>query len=121
MIRMSASAKTASKAVRALAFTVDGRTLASGGEDSTVRLWDVAARVAIGRPLTWNDGFVWAFAESGDDRTITVAAGGEVMTWPFSAAGWDAAACRFAGHDLSPTDWSRYAPNHHDPQPLCAR
>jgi WD40 repeat protein len=31
-----------SKSVWSVAFTADGKTLASGGDDETVKLWDVA-------------------------------------------------------------------------------
>ncbi|MDG6107179.1 Hsp70 family protein [Dactylosporangium aurantiacum] len=39
-------------AVLALAFAPDSATLLSGGGDTTVRLWDVAAHAARGQPLT---------------------------------------------------------------------
>ena len=35
----------------AVAFTFDGRWLASSGDDGAVRLWDVAARRELGEPL----------------------------------------------------------------------
>ena len=104
--------------VRALAFTRDGRTLASGSEDATIRLWDVATRTALGRPLSWNTGFVWSFAVSADDRTLTAAAGDELVAWPFSESGWRSAACQFTGHDLDTANWARYAPGR-APSALC--
>ena len=43
-------------AVDAVAFSPDGKTLASGSDDGTVRLWDVATRRQIGNPLTGHTG-----------------------------------------------------------------
>src|SRR5436190_286177 len=50
--------------VRAVAFAPDGKTLASGGDDGTVRLWDVAARSQV-RELTGHTGKVRAVAFAG--------------------------------------------------------
>ena len=45
-------------AARSLAFSSDGKTLASGGYDGTITLWDVDAQQNLARPIARNLGVV---------------------------------------------------------------
>jgi WD40 repeat protein len=55
--------------VTATAFSPDSRTLATGGQDRTARLWDAATGQPRGRPLQ-HEGLVRAVAFSPDGRTL---------------------------------------------------
>ncbi|MGW5258219.1 nSTAND1 domain-containing NTPase [Streptomyces sp. NPDC004012] len=65
-----------SQAVYAVAFSPDGRTLATGAGDDTIRLWslaDPAHPVPLGRPLTGHTSWVYWLQFSPDGRTLASA------------------------------------------------
>jgi predicted NACHT family NTPase len=58
--------------VKCVAFSPDGRTVASGSEDSTVRLWDVATAKEL-RVLKGHTDWVLSVAFSPDGKTLATA------------------------------------------------
>jgi WD40 repeat protein len=66
--------------VHAVAFDPNGRTLATGSVDATVRLWDVETRrtTAVLEPRS---GYVVAMAFSPDGRTLAIGGGYTVQLW----------------------------------------
>src|SRR5207248_2110258 len=79
--------------VRAVAFSPDGRTIVTGSNDGTARLWVVGTSRAAGEPLR-HDGPVRAVAFSPDGRTL--ATGSDDST----ARLWQAATGRPVGEVL---------------------
>ena len=59
-----------SDAVESLAFSPDGKTLASGSLDNSIILWDMATRQPLGAPLMGHISGVWSVAFSPDGKTL---------------------------------------------------
>ncbi|SHN43641.1 WD40 repeat domain-containing protein [Cryptosporangium aurantiacum] len=68
-------------AITDLAFSPDGRILASAGYDQTLRLWDVRTGAAIGTPLSGHGAIVGSVTFSPDGRTLYYTSGQGVVRY----------------------------------------
>ena len=80
--------------VRSVAFSADGKMLASASDDNTVILWDVASRKAIGEPLKGHQGPVNSVVFSADGKTLASASTDATIIL------WDAASRKAIGEPL---------------------
>jgi WD40 repeat protein/energy-coupling factor transporter ATP-binding protein EcfA2 len=68
--------------VSSVAFSPDGKTIASGSDDNTIILWDVETHQPIGQPLTGHTTSVTSVAFSPDGKTLATGSwGSTIILW----------------------------------------
>ena len=94
----------------------DGSLLATLGLD--VRVWDLATGDQHGAalPVDRTGNLRWL----GTGRRLVVPAADVVTIWDFDVRGWTAAACAFAGRDLSEQEWVAVGPRTVSPRATCS-
>jgi WD40 repeat protein len=92
-----------------LAFSDDGRALATSSADGKLRLWDLPSRTLVGAPLAGGGGTT--FLLPGDRILVGTSTTGTGVLWPVASRAWEARACRVAHRSLTRDEWRAVLPD----------
>jgi len=105
--------------VEGVSISADGRTLATGSTDGTIRLWDLDTLQPLGTPLPGLPGR-YLLPQFTPDRAYLFALtdAGRAYRWDVRPRSWARHACAVAGRRLTPTEWESALPER-DYNPAC--
>jgi WD40 repeat protein len=98
----------ASGEVNTLQFSDDGSLLLATSNDQTASLYDVATGLRLGDPISTSAPLIYPAFIKPDGTALVVTDATGIVRWALEPEHLAAAACRVAGRDLTPTEWSTY-------------
>ena len=97
----------------------DGRTLATGLSNGTVRLWDIQTQQTIGSPLPGVPSYEAAPQFTRDGTGLIASYGnGRAYLWDMRPERLLRQACQVAGRRLTRAEWAQFLPGR-DYDPAC--
>jgi WD40 repeat protein len=96
------------QAVMSVAMSSDGKHIASGGGDNTLRFWDAVAGQPLGSPLDNHTAPVSSVAFSSDGRTVVSASLDKAPRFSDAPSAWAERVCARVVRNLSRAEWTRH-------------
>jgi DNA-binding SARP family transcriptional activator/WD40 repeat protein len=106
-----------------LRFSADGSILVASSLNQKLSIYDVATRTRLGDPIA-NDGSAVSLLSPSarpDGKAVAVSTRSGVAVWDIDPEHLADAACRFAGRNLTPTEWDTYLGDPDDRRATCAK